>query len=246
MKTLNQLLDADQGAWDDLQTWIDEANAKGTTVEVLAANRVDAERVLQCLQVTTRSYLGTVAYRTGGILVDGGWLRILGCGHERLPRDLCRWNEAKGGARRLQNAMLVADDIIGGFFAINGGACNPVPGNMFYLAPDTLEWEDLETNYGGFLHWAISGNLSQFYESSRWPGWEKVAGAIRGTEALSIYPFPWIAGAPIGERSRRAIPVDEVWGLTLEFQENWASKKENKSPNAVRSAAEISNGYVSL
>ena len=43
-----------------------------------------------------RSPLGAVVYETGGILVDGGWLRILGSGNARLTRTLPGWNAGHG------------------------------------------------------------------------------------------------------------------------------------------------------
>ena len=37
--------------------------------------------------------MGAVIFETGGILIDEGWLRILGSGHPRLPRSLPDWNK---------------------------------------------------------------------------------------------------------------------------------------------------------
>lgn len=41
----------------------------------------EREKALLYLQVTTRSMLGAFAYDTGGLLIDDGWLRLLGSGH---------------------------------------------------------------------------------------------------------------------------------------------------------------------
>ena len=38
---------------------------------------------------------------------------------------------------------------------------------IFYLPPDTLEWEDCELGYTDFLNWAFSGDLALFYENVR-------------------------------------------------------------------------------
>ncbi|MEO3747968.1 DUF2625 family protein [Plantactinospora sp. B5E13] len=54
-------------------------------VKVLAA---DPERSVACLGalgITTRSWLGAVVANRGGLLVDHGWLRVLGGGHDGLP-----------------------------------------------------------------------------------------------------------------------------------------------------------------
>lgn len=50
-------------------------------------------------------------------------------------------------ARRMPSYLLVADDVLGGFFAINGGAFAGEAGNVFYYAPGSGEWEDCEMGY---------------------------------------------------------------------------------------------------
>ena len=47
--------------------------------------------------------------------------------------------------------LLVADDIWGGFFAINGGAFDGKAGNVFYYAPDSSKLEDTQLSYSRFL-----------------------------------------------------------------------------------------------
>ena len=59
----------------------------------------------------------------------------------------------------------------GGYFALNGGGLDGTPGNVFYLPPDTLEWEDCEKGYGDFLHWALVGDLQLYYYNLRWQNW---------------------------------------------------------------------------
>ncbi len=136
-----------------VRRWAEEAVRP---VELLACTPERGKSTLEALNVTERSPLGGIAGRTGGILVDSGWLRILGAGSERLARGLAEWN-GLGGRLRLGGALLVGDDAVGGFFALNGGALPGGVGNIFYLAPDTLEWEDLEVRYSGWVKWAFTG-----------------------------------------------------------------------------------------
>lgn len=49
-------------------------------MEILPRDPAAAEAELVKTQVTTRSVMGAVVYETGGILIDRGWLRILGSG----------------------------------------------------------------------------------------------------------------------------------------------------------------------
>jgi hypothetical protein len=59
---------------------------------VLKVDRAAGERALVGLQVTSQSPLGAIALETGGLLVDHGWIRVLGGGSPRLPRAIHEWN----------------------------------------------------------------------------------------------------------------------------------------------------------
>jgi hypothetical protein len=210
MRSLEELVAVDDPALPILESWIAGASNR---IEVFRAERAAGERTLLALQVTARSILGAVALHTAGILVDGGWLRILGAGGDRVPRDLAAWNGLPKAEHRLPGAMLVADDAVGGFFAINGNAFDGPVGNVWYLAPDTLPWEDCGKGYADWLHWACTGDLAGFYESMRWLGWQDEIASLDTSRAISVYPFLCANGAPIVQRSRRPIPIEEMWSL---------------------------------
>lgn len=46
--------------------------------------------------------------------------------------------------------MLVVDDVLGGHFAMNGGAFEGKIGDIFYFALDSLEWEPMNMTYSEF------------------------------------------------------------------------------------------------
>jgi len=213
MKQLHELINLDEPAWPLVQQWLAEAT---NHVEVLPPiNDATRERALLETQVTTRSPMGAVIYECGGILVDHGWLRILGSGHPRLPRSLPAWNWSCSIAEEGQVPpfLLIADDAIGGFFAIDGGGLDLDPGQVCYFAPDTFEWESLEVGYSEFLDWCFTGDLEQFYENVRWKGWQDELREVSGDQAISVYPYLIAEGPPIGERSRRPISVTEIYAL---------------------------------
>jgi hypothetical protein len=207
-----------------VREWIDEAT---NPVEVLEAREPARRLTLETLQVTTRSPMGAVVYETGGLLVDGGWLRILGSGHPRLPRTLPAWN--KGRTWNESDAsppiLIVADDVIGGSFAINGGGLAGPHGHVHYFAPDRLDWESLEQGYSDFVYWTLSGNLELFYEAQRWPDWKKDVESLPGDKAFSIYPPLWAEGPPIAERSRKVVPMAELFDLQREMQQKLSQSK---------------------
>lgn len=211
-RALAELVNTTDPGWPVIAEMIASANH----VVVLPVDPRNGESALLALQVTTRSLLGAVSYASGGLLIDHGWIRVLGGGHPRLPRDIGSWNFPNGVDQRprLPGAMLVADDALGGFFAINGGAFDGPTGNVFYLAPDTLQWEDLDRGYSDFVDFLFSSDLAKFYEGQRWIGWEKEVEAVSGDRAYSIYPFVWAKeGGTIDQRRRKDVPVEELWSL---------------------------------
>jgi uncharacterized protein DUF2625 len=210
-RSLEQLTAVEDPVWPMIRAWIADARQ---VVEVLPADRAQAETTLLALQVTTRSPMGALALETGGILVDHGWLRLLGSGHARLPDTLLTWNglgEPAMGAL-LEGGFVVAVDVLGGVFALNGGGLGPEPG-IHYFAPDRLAWEALECSHLAWIGWALTGDLAQFYASLRWPGWEQEVAALAPAYGISIYPFVWTAGPPVATRSRRTVPLAELWPL---------------------------------
>lgn len=104
MRPLTELLNTQEPGWELVQTWIKEAKNK---VQVLPKTAARADSALLAAQVTTRSPMGSVIYETGGILVDNGWLRILGSGSPALNRDLMGWNKDKQ-----KGILLIADDAL--------------------------------------------------------------------------------------------------------------------------------------
>jgi len=213
MKPLHELISRDDPGWPLVQQWVGEAT---NSVEVLPPPDDDArERALLDTQVTTRSPMGAIIYESGGIFVDHGWLRILGSGHPRLPRSLPAWNFKRSHSVSGQPPpfLLVADDVVGGFFAVDGGGLGLERGKVCYFAPGTLAWESTQLGYSEFLVWCFRGDLAKYYEDVRWPGWQDEARAVRGDQALSIYPFLSCAGPPIAERSRRPVSISEIYDL---------------------------------
>jgi len=213
VKQLHELINRDDPGWPIVQRWVAEAT---NSVEVLPPpDNAARERALLDTQVTTRSPMGAINYESGGIVVDHGWLRILGSGHPRLPRSLPGWNFKRSFSVTGQPApfLLIADDVVGGFFAVDGGGLHLEAGKVCYFAPGTVAWESTYQGYSEFLVWCFRGDLEKFYEDVRWPGWQDETRELRGDQAFSIYPFLSCSGPPIAERSRRPVALSEIYGL---------------------------------
>jgi hypothetical protein len=218
MKNLDQLINREDPGWPVVLNWMKVAK---NGVEVLPRETQAAADALLETQVSTRSPMGAIVYESGGILIDGGWIRILGSGHERLPRSLPDWNrnkafDAQGEALGL---YLIADDAVGGFFALNGGGLGDDTGKVYYLAPDNLEWEPLDLSYSDFLIFCFSGDLAGFYKGLRWKGWKKDLSTLKGDEGFSFFPHLWTReGKSIDLLSRRALPIEELYLLMMDVR----------------------------
>jgi hypothetical protein len=211
VRPLEDLIDENEPGLDLVRGWIAEGSR---SVELLPRSAERSEAALVALQVTTRSPMGALSYGTGGLLVDEGWVRVLGGGWERLP-GIDVWNrlDREGAKHRYPGALIVGWDVLGGFFALNGGAFAGKPGDVFYFAQDTLEWEGLERGYSDWLQFLFRGDLNGFYGDQRWPGWEAEIAPLAGDEGLNVYPFLSAQGPPVAERHRRPVPLEEIWSM---------------------------------
>lgn len=211
-RTLEELLNKEDPAWPLIINWINEGKNK---VEVLPAREPDRASALLEVQVTTRSPMGAIVYETGGLFIDHGWLRVLGSGSDKMNRSLAGWNAEIGNdinSGEVPPFLLIADDVIGGFFALDHGLFGN-PSSVFYFSPDSLDWEDTEKGYTDFLLWCLNGDLDQFYSGYRWVGWENEVSQLNGNQGFTIYPFPFADGPPISQRSRGVAPIAELFGL---------------------------------
>ena len=234
MRPLRDLISSDDDGWPRLQELIAESVRP---VEFLPGDRSLGEATLMALQVTTRSMLGTIALYAGGIFLDRRWVRVLGSGHPRLGGGLREWNATLGGDALdppLEQALIVAYDAVGGFFAINGGAWSTNLGTMHYFAPDTFAWESLDMGHEDFIAWASSESIDPFYEPWRWSGWEAEVGALGQEQVISIWPPLGLKGADeqssaTEERSRRAVPAREHWSFMNEIGRQMADLPDGAS-----------------
>jgi len=225
MRTLEELINKEEPAWDLIQEWLQEAI---NSYEVLPRDAKRAETELLNAQITTRSPMGAILYETGGILINGGWIRLLGSGCERLDRGMFQWNKGKTFEDYGQPPayLLVADDILGGLFAINGGAFGQDDlGQIYYLAPDTLSWEPMNCGYSEFVCWTLEGDIDLFYEPYYWEGWQEEVPKLNGNQVFSFFPFLWTKeGQQIEAVSRKVVPIEESYRLTMDMQRQLLEK----------------------
>jgi len=207
-RELDELIVTHDPAIDLVKQWVRDAEVP---CELLPPGP-EREDALLYLQVTTHSTLGALAYDTGGLIIDHGWLRFLGSGHAKLPRTLHDWNST-----RTDGAFyLVGDDAAGGFFALNGGAFGDDLGSVYYWAPDNLEWESLNAGLTDILSAFVTSYLGDFYKSLRWSTWREDIQNLSGDRCFFFFPFLWTREGSLEGSDRSTVPISELWSLKVE------------------------------
>src|ERR1700742_5156874 len=152
-------------AWPLVKRWIDQAANDVTT---LPADAAGGARVLDALDVTERSVLGALAVHTGGLMIDHGWLRVLG------GPTLLEWHE------QLDGGLVVGHDAAGGFYAVG-----KEDGEVRYLVPGSLEWMETEMGHAAWGDWTLMGDVGGSYADMRGRGWEAETASLAPDQGLS-------------------------------------------------------------
>jgi len=215
MRVLAELLDQQEPALPLLQSWVGDAAGNGASL--LSPDEMLRADTLIRLQVTTRSMLGAIAYETGGVSVADGLVRLLGSGGSR---SLIRVAEVAGCPLdgSYPDFIIVADDVLGGLFALNGGRFGASgQGEVFHLAAADTVWAPLGVGHTDFVAWCLTGDLMQLYgplasldefEARPRPAFDAT---------YSFYPFLWTEEAKRDRPSVRIIGADESLKLRLDL-----------------------------
>ena len=218
MRPVDVLINSPNPGWGFVKKWIDSAKNK---VEILPVDSVKAREALYKIQVTTHSPMGAIIFMTGGILIDDGWIRILGSGNAKLDRTLPDWNKGKS-FKEFGDApgyLLIADDAAGGFFLLNGGKLGKDIGKVYYFSPDNLTYEALNITYSEFLLFCFNNDLDKFYETERWKNWRDEVSTLAGNKVFNFIPPLWAKEAGnVDKLKRKAIPVEEQYNMNIEFR----------------------------
>ena len=225
MRTVDELINRTEPRWTVVKQWIDSAKNK---VEILPVDTLKAKDALYKTQVTTRSVMGAIVYSSGGILIDDGWIRILGSGSSRMHRTLPDWNKGKAFNEFGEPPafFLVADDAAGGYFAINYGSFGKDVESIYYLSPDDLQWEPLKMNYEDFIWFCFTGDLKKFYTGIRWNSWQKDVQSLKADEVFHIFPPLWSKeGKDVEKSLKKPVPAEELFSYTLQLRKQMGLDK---------------------
>lgn len=167
------------------------------------------------LSIPTESILGKFIQDIGVLYVDSNWIRVYGSG---CDEDKNSSIQQRNGGEGYEGLLVVADDVIGGIFAINTGRFTEGYDEVFYFGPDTLEWENLDYTYSELLYWVLFGDTELFYQDYKWDTWEDDIKGITTDRSILIYPYIWEEGEGINGRSRKCVTTFELNNINFDMQ----------------------------
>ena len=191
------------------QNILDDFSKATTKIIILPVDTKKIKNLEGYITYNSNSSLAIILSNTGGIIVDN-WIRIYGSGEI----DFVERN------KRLQQytSMIIAEDIIGGLFAINPN------GEMLYFAPDMLEWENMEIDYYSFLSWVCEKErVDLFYEIFRFDKCEEMVSNMNYAQGILHIPFLWLDDEG-KDRSKNIVPIIEIQNLQFEIKQGFENK----------------------
>ena len=219
MRSIDELINRTDPGWNRVKQWIDSAK---NPVEILPADTLKSKEELYKIQVTTRSPMGAIIFMTGGLLVDHGWIRILGSGSLKLTRSLPEWNKEKtiNGSGEAPPCLLIADDVLGGFFLVNGGALGKDIGKVYYFSPDNLEYEPMDFTYTEFLLFCFNNDLDKYYQGYRWTNWKEEVAKLSGDQVFHFLPPLWSKeGKDFKKDTKAPVPIEEQYQFNRQMRQ---------------------------
>jgi len=208
LRSLAELIDVDRPAWPVVMGLVASATVDVQVLDLPSPR--NGQDTLVNLQVTAGSFLGAIALHCGGLLIDHGWLRLLGGGTSGLP-DLASANGLPAPDLQPPGHLVVGYDVLGGSFAVNGGDLPGRSGEICYFGPDTLDWAPLGlSGHSALLQWALAGGLAETFADLRWKGWHDESASGPG-HGIRVYPPLWSEQArPLENTTRRRASLAEL------------------------------------
>jgi len=230
IKTVDELINYADPGWKNVKKMIDSAVNK---VDIMAVDTNAAREAIYQLQVEANpnSPLGGIVYSTGGLLVEGGWLRVLGSGSNKLTRSVSAWNKGKTFDNPGETGpyLLIADDALGGFFAINNGGLGSDRGRVYYLCPWTLQWDRLDMSYTDFLRFCFEGDFEEFYKPYMSKNWKYDVATLTADKCYNYTPPLWSKeGQKFTKSVRKHIPIEEQYNLNMQMRKQFGFDKDEE------------------
>ena len=183
-------------------------------ITIFEGKKENGQNECKKLNIPDESVLASVVMNCNGIYVDN-WIRVLGQGSESR-KGVLYYNTLVNDSC-LEGMFIVANDVVGGIYAINISRFQIEKSMIWYFAPDTLEWESLGMKYSDFIAWVVQGNINEFYEFMRWDNWRSDCKKVELNTCYLIYPFLWAKECDINSATKKIVLFDELMNLNFDY-----------------------------
>lgn len=198
--------------WQSINKILSESPNK-----ILIEFNSDENNIIDSLNINEFSILGNVIKHISIININF-YLRLLGGNNNKS--NILSFNEEIQSIYP-GNKLVIANDIWGGLFAISNGDFVGEFRNIWYFAPDELQWINLNINYSQFISWICSDKINVFYKSFMWNNMNSVIENIDENQAVLIYPFLWSKECKIENADKSIINLIELIKLNAKYQEKF-------------------------
>lgn len=211
--------------WNAIKELLQSSERK---IEIVENENPRAPMILKWAKIKEHTDLAAVISNCEQIIVDD-WVHVFGSGKGADGQTVFMLSSL-ADEDYMKHGIVVAKDVLGGLYAICMNEMDDAYGDIFYLQPECLEWENSGMSYSEFLVWLAHEDLDAFYQDVRWEGWRDVTSHINIESALKFTPEIWMANCDISAAPRQIVPfkkqLDDELGAYLEDFEVHAAEEE--------------------
>lgn len=210
--------------WAAIKELLESSERKIEIIEGESNDRAGV--VINWAKIKYGTDLATVILNCEQIVVDD-WVRVLGHGKGSDGQTVFILSSLSDGDF-MKDGLVVATDVLGGLFAICRDPKDDSYGDIFYLQPECLEWENSGMDYSEFLVWLAHEDLDAFYEDVRWEGWRDITARVGVDSVIKFTPDAWMADCDFSASPRQIVPFKKQLDEELAvYIEDFKSDKAN-------------------
>ena len=194
--------------YDDFQAIKELFASSERKIEIIENENSRSEAILEWAKIPETQDLAAVVNYAEVITIDD-WIHLLGHGKGADGQTIFKLSSLPKDDL-MYDSLVVATDVLGGLFAICQDETDNSYGDVFYLQPESLEWEPTGFGYSEFLVWLANDDLDAFYQDVRWEGWRDMSSHVGADSAIRFTPDVWFKACDFSASPRQIVPFKDV------------------------------------